>query len=446
MTGTCVVAADDTRLPQLWASLCAAGGAAPSRLLQTATASPSTEAATQAAAAAEACWERLHLGDWSTVPVAWRDAYTLATLLLAQHMADIKACVRALDMAALVGGNLFRPELDDALTAALSSLDDDERRAKRQRVKNGDANAGRALGHDEPLTGDDAVVLPDGAGRGGVPTDELPSMERFATCYMSPSPGQPVLLTGLLSDWPALRLWSNAQYLMTVAGERTVPVELGEHYLSPSWSQQLMTLREFLDAHVVGNRCNATTRRGYLAQHPLFEQVPALARDIRTPEYCSLGSSDKPAACNAWLGPAGTVTPLHTDPHHNLLCQVVGVKHVRLYAPSCTPLLYPHTQGHVKNSSRVDVRHVDDAQFPLFKEAPFIDVDLRAGQVRWHNTPSPGCRLLACDAFLRPGALHPASLVALCHVADDIILREFLLGLRNALSASEAHNIRHSSR
>jgi lysine-specific demethylase 8 len=125
-----------------------------------------------------------------------------------------------------------------------------------------------------------------------------------------------------------------------------------------------------------------TVHRGYLAQHPLFDQIPALRSDILTPEYCCLtlmseGESDddeeeevtggaggdgeknggdgstakeldssgnpapqdtagglhKPAAgtpkvnpgvqaVNAWFGPAGTVTPLHTDPHHNLLCQV----------------------------------------------------------------------------------------------------------------------------
>ncbi len=45
---------------------------------------------------------------------------------------------------------------------------------------------------------------------------------------------------------------------------------------------------------------------GYLAQHPLFEQIPELARDIREPEYCSLGKGVLHSV-NAWLGPAGTV-------------------------------------------------------------------------------------------------------------------------------------------
>lgn len=51
-----------------------------------------------------------------------------------------------------------------------------------------------------------------------------------------------------------------------------MPIELGEHYVDPTWSQKLMTVGEFIEAHIVP-QMEENTPVGYLAQHPLFEQV-----------------------------------------------------------------------------------------------------------------------------------------------------------------------------
>lgn len=50
---------------------------------------------------------------------------------------------------------------------------------------------------------------------------------------------------------------------------RTVPIEIGSSYTEDDWSQQLLTLAEFIKGHVAKE--NDTV--GYLAQHQLFEQV-----------------------------------------------------------------------------------------------------------------------------------------------------------------------------
>lgn len=214
----------------------------------------------------------------------------------------------------------------------------------------------------------------------------------------------PLIVEGAIEHWPAReeRPWNNPEYLMeqTLGGRRLVPVEIGRSYTDDAWGQQIITFKEFMETYmleppsknnhsqiqrsqeneekneIILNDDNKpkpspTPPTGYLAQHDLFAQIPSLRADISIPDYCYSTPAPvshphiKPTATldspllNAWFGPAGTVSPLHTDPYHNILAQVVGYKYVRLYAPSETAKLYPRgtEDGGVdmSNTSQIDL-------------------------------------------------------------------------------------------
>ena len=199
-----------------------------------------------------------------------------------------------------------------------------------------------------------------------------------------------------------------ADFWATQHGERLVPVELGALHRSDgsdgsAWSERIMSLGEFIDTHVRepahgGGEPSAAARIGYLAQHPLFEQLPSLRRDFDVPPLCGVGRCGVQHA-NAWLGPAGTVTPLHFDSYDNVLTQVCGYKRVRLYAPSQTPLLYPKAAGGggvdaQGNVSAVDVEAPDLDRFPDFARAKCTEAMLGPGEGlfipagTWHHVRS----------------------------------------------------------
>lgn len=127
-----------------------------------------------------------------------------------------------------------------------------------------------------------------------------------------------------------------------------------------------MSMKNFIDQFITSDSGNqAGSKQGYLAQHRLFDQIPLLMKDIVTPDYCALFapedevegnstlSTGDPASddiiVNAWLGPSSTVSPLHHDPYHNILAQVVGYKYVRLYHPKESQNLYPMS-GRMSNN------------------------------------------------------------------------------------------------
>lgn len=203
--------------------------------------------------------------------------------------------------------------------------------------------------------------------------DKALALEDFQTWLSNTS--EPLIIPDVLGEWPASQLWQDPNYLLsrTLGGRRVVHVEIGESYTAEGWGQRSMTMREFMTTYVL----NANPpEMGYLAQYELFTQIPALQNDICIPDYCystpppvesaalqtaglhNVKSLDEPLM-NAWFGPAGTKTPLHTDPYHNILCQIVGYKYVRLYAPNETSKLYPmgvDDKGiNMDNTSEVDV-------------------------------------------------------------------------------------------
>ena len=263
-----------------------------------------------------------------------------------------------------------------------------------------------------------------------------PSLDTFEKQILEP-PNQdlgptPLIITGALEHWPALEdhFWSSPNYLLsqTFSGRRLVPVETGRSYVSEGWGQRIISFRQYLDEYLMPKAESGTDSPlqpageiGYLAQHPLLTQLPSLRKDITIPDYCFIDPPGPlPASrtgqitslttakleeplINAWLGPAHTTSPLHHDPYHNFLCQVVGRKYIRLYSPLETLKVYPRGNEDgidMSNTSQVDVgAFVDRIKgsldgFEKFFEAQYVDCVLEPGEMLyvprgwWHYVRS----------------------------------------------------------
>ena len=92
----------------------------------------------------------------------------------------------------------------------------------------------------------------------------------------------------------------------------------GEASRQVTWSAHETTLQRGTSAGVEAE----ASGRGYLAQHPLFEQIPELRADLVEPEYCALGEGELQSV-NAWFGPPGTVlSPAFVHPGTIFLTQI----------------------------------------------------------------------------------------------------------------------------
>ena len=422
--------------------------------------------------------QKLHVFPFKEIKSCWFRLYTDASIAKAVRsvLAKIQSAdptasatrdgeladeaVATLDRALIMAGGLGREDIIHEILRQLQEyLKHDENNSyhqpKRRKVDHKFETHPDSEGH---LLPGEATSIPNI--KSHVATLNKPGLNLFQR-HMTDRKG-PVVLHGILENWPALHLWKSTSYWYsrTLGGRRLVPVELGRSYVDDDWGQKLMPFKLFLQHHILRGGSD-DTQKGYLAQHDLLKQIPSLYTAIATPDYCYLDApppepgtpvalkqaktektshptclpiaADNPseaaddrnseeaseAKANIWFGPAWTISPLHHDPYHNILCQVVGKKYVRLYSPHISSNLLPRSSTEpaphlhantvpntsatidMSNTSSIDVAAMElspdedwDTTYPGISRVPYSECVLEAGQALyipvgwWHYVRS----------------------------------------------------------
>lgn len=327
--------------------------------------------------------------------------------------------VHLLDKALIMTGAPLREDLIDSLLAALHGA------TQTQAPEPGDTNGNNSTDNSPdcssrapkrrklspPLFPPDAVPAP--SLKYPITRVSDPSFDYMEEHIQSVK--TPLVITDAVEHWPAMstRSWASRDYWLnrTFDGRRLVPVEIGRSYTDDDWGQRIMEFKEFVGRYIWREPTTSASKlsaageqaqdddldeddenqTGYLAQHDLLGQIPALRKDISVPDFCYI---DPPAPdpdtpvylkkrqeqeeeqqkktaspvsrrdsarddengddeyltlpgdpiINTWIGPSWTISPLHHDPYHNILVQVTGTKYVRLYSPH-TPASKIHPRG-----------------------------------------------------------------------------------------------------
>ncbi len=213
------------------------------------------------------------------------------------------------------------------------------------------------------------------------------SEEEFFERYYSRN--QPVIIEGLIEDWPARSKWSPqyfsqnfGQFLVEVqANRKTDPVY--EVFLKGH--SRKMKLSEFCSLVEDERETNSfyLTANDRLLENDNFR---SLCDDFwPLPQF--FRERDREEKQFLWFGPKGAVSPLHRDRLNVFMTQVFGRKRVKMISSQALHLVYNYESFF----SEVDVENPDLEKYPLFAQVNVMDVELNPGDCLlipvgwWHH-------------------------------------------------------------
>lgn len=183
------------------------------------------------------------------------------------------------------------------------------------------------------------------------------------------SEGLPFLVTGVVRRWPLAALAPTA--LRERFGHLPVRARVGDYIntaFAPDRAMQDMFMRDYLDLVEQGGHALPP----YLGNLELREMNalchwPAYFEKMGPPRF--------------WIGPAGTVTPLHCDYDDNIFAQIWGSKRIFLAPPHHDQFLYPREANAILFGSPFDPEAPDFERFPLARQAALVEVLVHPGDM-----------------------------------------------------------------
>ena len=214
------------------------------------------------------------------------------------------------------------------------------------------ARHGRDIGDKDERSSPAAFSMPSASGCDAT---------RFTSQFRN---RMPVYLPGLVAGWPACQSWSadRARLAMRLGGSTTrVPL------LRPADGGRLIAAeaRAPTDGATVSvSSCLSQTldaSTAHASGPPMMSKLPLTAEVLADLGSVPGSIFGAPAVAVAgetrlWISSRGSVTPLHFDHCHSVICQIVGRKKLTCFAPCDSACLYPFSlaDGNVR-TSRVDL-------------------------------------------------------------------------------------------
>jgi hypothetical protein len=206
---------------------------------------------------------------------------------------------------------------------------------------------------------------------------QLPAIEKLpragkldAAAFLArAAEGLPFLMPGVASRWPLASL--TPQTLREQFSTIPVRARVGDYVntaFAADRAMQDMSMLEYLDLAASGTQALPP----YLGNLELRE----LNRFCHWPAWFT-----KPGPPRFWLGPAGTVTPLHADYDDNIFVQIWGSKRIFLAPPHHDEFLYPVEANALLFGSPFDPEAPDYERFPLARRAALLEIVVGPGDM-----------------------------------------------------------------